>query len=60
MPGTAFKFDELSAGQILGDEVAWQVSPAEAGLEQVALGAEVVDLATGACRLPSWVFSALD
>jgi hypothetical protein len=43
MPGAASGFDELSAGQILGDEVAWQMSPAESGPEQIASGPEIVD-----------------
>jgi hypothetical protein len=43
VPGAAFKFDELSLCQILADEVSRQVSPAEAGLEKVTLGAEIID-----------------
>ena len=43
VPGAAFKFDELSAHQILADEVPRQVPPAEAGLEKITLGAEIVD-----------------
>src|SRR6185312_8522150 len=43
VPGATLKLDERSACQILADQVPWQVSPAEAGLEQVAFGAQVVD-----------------
>ena len=43
VPGAAFKFDELPLCQILADEVSRQVSPAEAGLEKVTLGAEIID-----------------
>lgn len=43
VPGAAFKFDELSARQILADEVSRQVPPAETGLEKITLGAEIID-----------------
>ena len=43
MPGAAFKFDELSARQILADEVPRQVPPAETGLEKITLGTEIID-----------------
>lgn len=39
VPGAALEFDQLSACQILADEVSRQVSPAETGLEKIALGA---------------------
>lgn len=41
--GATLEFDELSARQVRADEVPWQVSPAEAGLEKITLGAEIVD-----------------
>src|SRR6185437_11502738 len=43
VPSAAFEFDELSACQILVDEVPRQVSPAQTGLEQITLGAEIID-----------------
>src|SRR3546814_14803136 len=43
VPGATFEFDELPARQVIGDEVSRQVPPAKTGLEQVALGAEVID-----------------
>jgi len=46
-PGAALEFDELSARQILADEVPRQVSPAEAGLEEITLGAEIIDQLSG-------------
>src|SRR3546814_18529277 len=43
VPGAAFKFDELSARQILANEVPRQVPPAETGLEKIALRGEILD-----------------
>src|SRR3546814_11469821 len=43
VPGATFEFDELPARQVIGDEVSRPVPPATTGLEQVALGAEVLD-----------------
>lgn|GEM_PF-5214135 len=43
MPGAAFEFDELAARNILADEVARHVPPPKRSLEQITLGAEIVD-----------------
>lgn len=43
VPGATFKLDELSARQIIANEVPWQVPPAKTGLEKITLGAEIID-----------------
>ena len=43
VPRATFKFDELSARQILPDQVSRHVSPAQTGFEKIPLGAEIID-----------------
>ena len=38
-----FELDEPSARQIVPNEVAWQVAPAQTGGEKITLGAEIVN-----------------
>jgi hypothetical protein len=43
MPGAPFEFDELSACEVLRDEMCRHVTPAQAGFEEVVFCAHIVE-----------------
>jgi hypothetical protein len=43
MPGAPFNFDERSIYKIVGDEVGWHMTPAQAGFEEVVFCTQIVE-----------------